>query len=183
MIYTKPITMKPIDRLESRVMKYLDKSGILRAAETTADQAIGQAFHIMPDLLTYIPELITAFEGHTVLGTAAYIMYNHTPGGPHKDATTAWARVNIPILNCEDTVTSFWHADQEEQPERIQQPNGLFFEWYDEGKLTLMATVTIDQPTIIRVREIHSVRLLSERRPRITLTLRLDPDPVHLLEN
>jgi len=177
MIYSKPIAMKLIDNFENRVIKFIKGSGVLDRAKTNS------GFYMLPYLITSIPELKNCFEGFRVFDAASYIMFNNQAGKPHKDHTPLKARVNIPILNCENTLTEFWQPQLGEQSEIIQQPNGLPYESYDNCKLDLVHSVCIDQPTVIRVREIHSVRLLSEKIPRITLTLMLYPDPVTLLEN
>lgn len=178
MKYSEPIVMAQIENLEQRTLEHLNSTGLLAEAERT-----DTAFHIMYDYLKAVPEIVTAFEGFKVLGAAAYIMYTHNPGHPHKDQTQVQARVNVPILNCENTVTEFWQYDTVNEPEVIYQANGLPYQSFDSVPLTLAHSVTIDQPTVIRVREVHSVRMLSELRPRITMTLLLDPDPVILLEN
>jgi|688.fasta_scaffold788681_1 hypothetical protein len=177
LLYHKSIAMKPIDRLEERVIKYIKLSGIWESASKSST-----AFYVMPQLMNYMPELQYAFDGFRVLGAAAYIMFDHYPGGPHKDDSRITARINVPILNCDDTITEFWQLKPGSEPVIKTQINGLKYEDYAGCDLELVDQVCVNQPTILRIREIHSIRMLSELRPRITMTLRVTPDPVHLLE-
>jgi hypothetical protein len=98
------------------------------------------------------------------------------PGFPERIA-----RVNIPVLNCKGTETKFFSSIKWD-PVVKTLPNGITYTHHDPENVKCEASVTIDQPTIIRVRELHQVINPAKLYPRITLTCALDPDPVYLLE-
>ena len=98
------------------------------------------------------------------------------PGFPDR-----MARINLPVLNCEDTETHFYSSINWD-PIVKTLPNGIKYSFHSPENCKLEGTVTINRPTIIRVRELHSVANHTKIYPRITLTCAVDPDPVYLLE-
>lgn len=91
------------------------------------------------------------------------------------------ARVNLPVLNCNGTETSFY-SSKNWNPITKVLPNGIKYTYHNNQDCNFETSVTITEPTIIRVRELHRVTNHTKVYPRITLTCALDPDPVYLLE-
>lgn len=97
------------------------------------------------------------------------------------DSGTSKARVNIPLLNCQGTSTQFFQAHTW-QPKEMVLHNGVKYIYHDQVNCKLEDSVEIDQPTVIRVQELHNVVCNQGPKPRITLSCFLTPDPVCLLE-
>lgn len=91
------------------------------------------------------------------------------------------ARVNIPILNCEGTETRFYSPIKWE-PIVKKLGNGVKYTYHSPENCKFESSVSVVQPTVLRVKELHNVVVHKPVYPRITLTCALDPDPVYLLE-
>ena len=98
------------------------------------------------------------------------------PGFPERIA-----RINIPVLNCEHSETRFYSTINN-NPIVKTLPNGITYTHHEAEDVRVEAAVTVSKPTVIRVRELHSVVNHAKIYPRITLTCAVDPDPVYLLE-
>lgn len=91
------------------------------------------------------------------------------------------ARVNIPVLNCENTETRFYSSVKWE-PIVKKLGNGIKYTYHSPDNCKFESSVSLTEPTILRVKELHNVIVHNPVYPRITLTCALDPDPVYLLE-
>lgn len=91
------------------------------------------------------------------------------------------SRINLPVLNCDGSETHFYSAKKWE-PVTKELPNGIKYIYHEQANCNLESTVTVNEPTILRVRELHQVVNHAKIYPRITLTCAVDPDPVYLLE-
>jgi hypothetical protein len=136
------------------------------------------------EFVEHVPEIEQAFDHHgmRVVQINGFIMNTYADADAHKDPTAAPIRVNVPILNTVGTLTQFWEPKSPSvQMQKKILPNNVTYEYYDYDDLVLMDQVEIDEPILIRPREIHSVNFLSKQNPtpRITLTLILDPLPYH----
>ena len=116
------------------------------------------------------------------IAVAVYIMRNNSDIAPHKDSTRSNARINIPILNCNDTWTLFYRGAPNIKPAPLVLPNGVVYIGYHNADIEEVDRVCISEPTIIRPQEIHSVIMQEKNSPRITLTVTCNPDPEFLLE-
>jgi hypothetical protein len=92
------------------------------------------------------------------------------------------ARINIPILNTQNTFTRFYTGGIFAS---VTNPltNITALRLTDFNGLKLVDKVEIDKPTVMRVNEPHDILKLNSEIPRITLTLGFDKDPVFLLED
>lgn len=128
------------------------------------------------------PEIDQAFSelGFNIKFIIAYIMFSDYEGAIHIDSGSDRARVNIPILNCNDSKTGFY--DNVKLNQEIF-PNGAVFYSVSNLDYTLVDEVTVDEPTVLRISKPHGIKLgASQEVPRITLSVGLDPDPVILLD-
>jgi len=91
------------------------------------------------------------------------------------------ARINFPVLNCSASETRFFSAVKWE-PIVKTLPNGINYAYHSIDNVKLEAQTTINQPTVLRVRELHQVVNHSKSTPRLSITCAVDPDPVYLLE-
>ena len=89
------------------------------------------------------------------------------------------ARINLPLLNCENTYTRFYKnvitgVSKNPQSGIVSYPViNTDYELADKVELT--------QATILKVSEAHDVQLNDTPVPRIALTLGFSPNPVFLL--
>lgn len=111
---------------------------------------------------------------------AAYVSYNNLQNIVHKDNYTQDARINIPLLNCENTKTNFYKGGDFSEKKNLST---MTRPWVMSSisDLILVDSVVIDKPTIIRVNEPHQVLMNSKFFPRITLTLGFTVDPIFML--
>lgn len=135
-------------------------------------------------LLEYCPHLLTAFDDYGLKCNlaVAYIMYNNSHSSIHIDAYTHDAKINIPVQNCEGTKTLFFAGGTYENVHNsMTKTNAKKIK--STENLKLVDYVEIDQTTVVRVNEPHTVVMDMKRTPRITLSLGFDKDPVFLLED
>jgi hypothetical protein len=88
--------------------------------------------------------------------------------------------LNIPIINCDNTVTEFWQCtktDPNELPEDPLWRGPLFFNGINCKKID---EYTLTRPIIFNTQVPHSVFNFSDR-PRLALSLRFKEDPWHLV--
>lgn len=132
--------------------------------------------------IDFVPEIHLAFNplGLYFEDANIFLMWNNKDCMPHKDYTDSIARVNLPILNCENTQTVFY---KNLKSKRMMLPTGAPFYITmnkDYEEVTRMET---NQATIVRISEGHSVIMNETKFPRITLTLSFNPDPGLLLDD
>ena len=132
------------------------------------------------ELITYCPELLTAFNRYNIvcIYAAAFITYRNKGIPVHVDSGTQQARINIPLENCKNTFTGFYK-------------NGHIIPYVNPitgitasiiTGAVLVDKVEIDQATVIRVKAPHSVHMDENHTPRVTLTIGFNRDPVFLLD-
>ena len=141
---------------------------------------------LFQDYIRAVPEILTAFSKNNIkpIAAAVYVMHKNTDVSPHKDVTRAIGRINIPIVNCDNTWTLFYKLKEGAEGEKVTLlPSGVPYRSFDITDVEEVDRVSITEPTIIRPQEIHSVIMNEEATPRITLTLTCSPDPGYLLEN
>lgn len=129
------------------------------------------------------PELVNAFSFYdlTINYSAVYIMYHPSHTQPHRDAFHQQARINIPLMNCHGTYTTFYKGGITEPS--IHSELGAPREYVVGGDLEICDKVEIIKPTVLRISEVHDI-LMPENNPvpRINLSLGFEKDPVFLLE-
>jgi hypothetical protein len=133
-------------------------------------------------VLEKVPEIK---EACSILGLnptfiAVHTMNKQTDSAPHYDRVQPWVRINIPLMNCETSETIFY---QDHAGKIFLNPhNGTTaYIMEDESVLTRVDSVVLDYPTILRVSELHSVKM-GPGTPRIALTLGFDYPALDLLE-
>lgn len=113
------------------------------------------------------------------------------------EVTGKWIydRINIPIMNCHESITHFWKK-KSEIPWEVARvkinynerdvfgmpklPTGQPFanlEFMDE-----IDKFVLDKPTVMRTDVFHNVEILGFRYPRVALTLGFQEDISHLLD-
>lgn len=135
------------------------------------------------ELVVHCPELLTAFSKYNIqpIYAAAFVTYRNASVYVHVDAGSDLARINIPLQNCKNTFTEFYTGGKSES--YYNPITGISATKLSGTGLTLVDKVEIDQATVIRVKEPHSVHMDENNAPRVTLTIGFDRDPVFLLED
>lgn len=94
------------------------------------------------------------------------------------DVSDIEARINIPLLNCDQSFTTFYETTDKTP---VTYQTHVKFYVPDETKCRMVDAVVLSQPTVLRVSEPHRV-ICRTTAPRCSLTLRVSPDPVYLLQ-
>jgi hypothetical protein len=105
------------------------------------------------------------------VATSLVLTYNEIP--VHKDNAHEFDySLNLPILNTENTYTSFYNVTQ--PPVTKYLPNGLPYDVYEKEYCEVIDTVEINAPTLLNVKVPHGVMLGGGQVPRVTLALRIN---------
>ena len=107
----------------------------------------------------------------------------------------AGRRINMPVMNCQQSVTRFWtqkptSVDDDAQgqspewvadrlgadnlkwkPTRILMPDGTHYNNFAYKNMIEIDSVVVDKPTIIRVDVPHNVTVTGWKFPRVTVTV------------
>jgi len=184
MIYYKPLE---IDYFATIINKCLAYVKTVDRAYTRSLANTNWYYLDLEMLMKVCPELQLAFQKHDlkIIMAAVYVMYLPKHSRPHIDAYPSHARVNLPLLNCQDTYTNFYTSDTESPRYVNPDGGGRFCFMADKYEnLVLVDRVEIKQATVLRTKVLHSVYLpIDNPVPRITLSLAFDKDPIYLLEN
>jgi hypothetical protein len=86
--------------------------------------------------------------------------------------------LNIPLLNCENSITSLWKSDY--NPPTQYTENGQPYNFYDPTRCVKIAEFKLIQPTIFRTDLPHSVDNPSNC-VRTAISIRFKRDPWHLI--
>lgn len=127
-------------------------------------------------------ELVLALNeyGLTCNYAMAYVMYKPQHTKIHIDKHTHRCRINLPILNCDNTLTCFY--ENVEFKERIT-PLGLYHRMVTDQNYTPVDSVEMNMPAVIAVGEPHKVVMPENApAPRITMSLGTTKDPSFLLD-
>lgn len=108
----------------------------------------------------------------------------------------ACRRINMPVMNCQESVTRFWKqkplasVDDDAQgqnpewvtdrlgadnlkwkPTRVLMPDGTHYNNFAYKNMIEVDSVVVDKPTIIRVDVPHNVTMSGWKFPRVTVTV------------
>ena len=133
------------------------------------------------DFIENVPEILTLFKEINITPCrVALIVHRINKENVHRDDTNVSARINIPILNCKGSQTKFWKTSV--QPTQQFLPNNIPYLHIDEKDCELVETLELDTPTVLRVKEPHSV-CIGEKIPRLSLTVEFIEDIEYLLND
>lgn len=91
-------------------------------------------------------------------------------------------RINIPILNCEHSITEYYQGGIfKHQRGQSHETGYLNLVDPEDPSCVKVTEFCLDRPTVIRVQEPHTVRINEQYSPRIALSLVMNRDPVFLL--
>lgn len=174
-LYYKKIIIDDYEEIVESVKTFLTENGYVTS----------ESFGYIPlpaaKMLAYCPKLELSFRslGLEIKSIAIFKSISRMPTRIHVDTVEQQSRINIPILNCENSHTVFYKATVLES---IPQPyKGIKYNPCVDA--VEMDRTTIDQPTIIRVDQPHQVLMDKFNSPRICLTVGTTPDPIELLNS
>lgn len=101
--------------------------------------------------------------------------------GIHRDYVENPVRINLPLLNCEGSVTNFYRTTVE--PEKKYLPNGIPYNKIEYKNCVLVDSFCLDRPAALRVKEPHQVVANKLKLPRISCTIDFIEDIEYLLED
>jgi hypothetical protein len=134
------------------------------------------------DILTKIPELQEMFDpfGIHIHKIAIITAWFHQPGIIHIDAGETKVRINLPILNCKDTVTNFYQTNS--TPIESLLPNSVPYCRLDPSQCKLVDSFRLTKPAAIRIGAPHRVHVLSGPVPRISCTIEFKENIEYFLD-
>jgi hypothetical protein len=127
-----------------------------------------------------IPELFEAIQTtiKSEIILASYVFVDtHSYVPIHTDASnpaiTRRIRLNWPILNAESAETTFYRKkDESIQGKFCSHPGGTGH-YYNDDDCIEMDKYTLDLPALMNVKELHGIRIINHKLPRILLSMRL----------
>jgi hypothetical protein len=134
------------------------------------------------DVLNKVPELVELFKPLRInIKRIAFVTAIDKVGDIHIDdpKTAPVIRINIPVLNCEQTSTNFYISSKPANETRL--PSGIYYYKWSEKDCTLVASTCVDRSTLIRTNELHQVCIHSDNMPRITCTIEFYEDLEYLM--
>ena len=135
------------------------------------------------DLFKQVPELKELFRpiGLTIR-MVAFFVSGRTGSTIHRDADKGCnARINLPVMNCENTETRYYTTDHPE--EKKLQANGVYYHYVNPKHCVHVDSFFLNCPTIIKVNEPHQVvGILDGIIPRISCTIGFHEEIVHLID-
>jgi hypothetical protein len=135
----------------------------------------------------YCPQILTAFSMYDLTPVTGYFHVSHGRRGndlhiDYQSNELPMCRVNVPILNCEGSVTEFYTGGNY-LPYNAKSNGSYSFLMVEDFSLAIkVAEVEILKPTVLRIQEPHRVVPNLDAVPRITLSLIMNRDPVFLLD-
>lgn len=128
-------------------------------------------------ILSLCPSIQEMFNplGIHVKKITLIVCENATEDGPHKDtlhrdSTIERTRINIPVYNCEKSVTNFYKTDNEISV-RCVLPNGGIFYRVDPSNCKLVDSLVLSKPAALNVHELHQVVVNTPNTVRISATI------------
>ena len=175
--YLSDLDWRPVaDKLKWYALEY-DKKPILYDDPANMWQDVNQAdFHYC------VPELNNLFSPmNLTIRYVSFFVVSTLQNIIHRDNCKEICRINIPILNCENTETRFYKSTGVVNIKR--QPNNTGFWKANPDECTHVDSYYLNCPVIFRVNELHQVFQDYTRTPRIACTIAFNEDIEPWLEN
>jgi len=133
------------------------------------------------ELLNHVPELLDMIAPLNINIRFIGLYVNHKKEGLiHIDEDTySKCRINIPVLNCENTETKFYTTDIE--PITIHQSNGVSLKKINQQNCIYVDSYYLTQAVIFRNTEPHQVVVNHDNMPRISCSIGFFEDIEYLL--
>jgi len=180
MKYYKYLSDLPWQPVTEKLKWYLLESNTSYLANTSVNM---WRYADRNDLFEKVPELQELFKpmGLTIHFAAFFVSENRS-SLIHIDADkNSNARINLPVLNCENTETRFYKSDY--PPVKRQQPDGINYWYIDPVTCTHVDSFFLNEPVIFKVNEPHQVIGESVTTiPRVSCTIGFTQEIIHLID-
>ena len=134
-----------------------------------------------PRILLLFPEIQKMFDPMNIkIKRISVVNVDPSRNGIHRDDTNCNVRINIPILNCDSSVTNFYKTDAE--PIKLFTPNGTPYLQIDNSQCVLVDSFCLNKPAALRVTEPHQVVANPDYSPRIACTIEFVENIDYLLD-
>jgi hypothetical protein len=133
-------------------------------------------------VLDSIPELHNLFEPYKIdIQQAIIIATANTDKtqGIHIDYNRGSTRINIPIINCSNSITNFYRTFEEVV--LVNKPNLIYYE-LQYNHCRLVDSFVLHCPTVMRTDVPHQVVVSPGHTPRISCSLWFEQDISFMLE-
>ena len=179
MQYYKSIEMNDFDLIKQTTLQY--------AIEKNHIEKFGFRFINWAEYVLSCPQILTAFSMYNLIPIQGFfiIAYTLRDAPLHIDYTSntrPMCRINVPILNCEGSLTEFYSGGKYVPHTTNNNGEFSFLKIEDFSSAIKVAEVEILKPTVLRIQEPHRVVPNLNTLPRITLSLMMNKDPVFLLD-
>ena len=133
------------------------------------------------DVLAKVPELPQMFESLNIsIRFLAFFVSFDPITVLHIDTKYSKARINLPILNCENTETRFYTMPTDSRQLSFQK-NGVPFYKLDTTKCEWVDQFYLTQPVVFRNNQPHNVISNNPLTPRVSCTIGFNEDISYLL--
>ena len=125
---------------------------------------------------------VTEFIGRPVFKTVLITKLGNTIGEIHKDHRpndNNVLAINIPLINCENSVTEFWESDEDNKFIQFNANRSPYIS-FDKAKCKKIDEFKLTQPILFRTDIPHSLSNYSNK-PRLGISIRLATDPWDLV--
>jgi hypothetical protein len=183
MQYYKKIEIENLEIIQKKVLKFIKLTQpniYFRTAGTSWNHLI------ISDLLSACPELVDSFAklNLTCVFASTHVMYSNLHASIHTDITPWKARINIPILNCNGTLTKFYTGEKTRQEIRTMANNKTYTvdAITNPDECVEVDAYELTQPLVIRTYVPHRVFMNTDTVPRLALSIGCNPDPIYMLD-
>lgn len=142
----------------------------------------------MDKIFELIPEFVELEKLYGEIKEMALLFLESDSSTLHIDHTSGLnegveARLNVPVLYCEESVTCFYELDEKIFNSHETTLGGTKY-WSDElrKKLNPVSQISLQQPTILRTSEPHTVFCNGKKFPRVSLTISFREDLIKYLD-
>lgn len=140
---------------------------------------LGSAVVAPDSIYSECPAIVSLFAPLTIKWVGFFVTYG-AAGVIHVDDSAAIARINFPVLNCENTETKFFKTKDDST--LISQPNGNLLHKLDPQNCEEIDHYLLTGAVVVNVLQPHQVVLKDKKYPRISCTIRFNEDISYLLD-
>ena len=135
------------------------------------------------EVMLSIPEIQKMFDPLSIKIKQISILVTRPKSihdGIHIDHTSTNVRINLPLFNCEHSVTNFYSTTG--LPTKMFLPNGVAFEDLDYSSCKLEDSFCLNQPAALRVTVPHQIVVNPDIDYRVSATIEFEENIDYLLD-
>ena len=164
--------------VSEKILNYITDNNVILSSRSF--------WHNAGHFVNTIPELQQMFDPLNLTVTDVSILATNETTAIHVDSSNCnireeSIRINFPIINCENTITKFYHTEFKGMVTKLS--NGLGFTHFHANKCKLIDSYELTQPTVIRVNVPHQVCVTDPMLLRIACTVFFKQNLEFLLEH